>query len=284
MQKKPTYEELKEANDLLKKKVEWLEGVYHSQRDAGSQVRSRFLSNISHEIRTPMNAILGFSNLLKSSKLTETEREEYIGYISHNSNDLLKVMDNIIDMSLLETQNLQLKAEEVLVEDLFQEIFNHYNSREVRSMNYRVAFLMTTPSIKGRVVVKADGHRLYRILDNLVEAAMLNQTKGVIEMKMDITEDNMVHFSIISGRTELLAERAKMIFEKNGSTDDWHNHLDKTGMAYKLSRDLVFAMEGNVSLKQINGSKLGVVVELPIAEIGALSNSENANKEDLLLN
>ena len=284
MQKNPTYDELKEANDLLKRKVEWLEGVYHSQRDAGTQVRSKFLSNISHEIRTPMNAILGFSKLLTNATLSDKEREEYVGYISHNSHALLKVMDNIIDMTLLETQNLQLKSEEIRVEDLFQEIFNYYNSREVRSMHYRVALLMTTPSDKGSVIVKADGHRLHRILDNLLEAAMLNQRKGVIEMKMEINDDESVVFSIISDRTDLLEERAKMIFEKNGSADDWHNHLDRTGMAYKLSRDLTMAMEGDVSLKKINGSKLGIEVALPIAEIGTLSDALNAEKEDLLLN
>ena len=111
MKENPTYEELRSANTQLKQKVEWLEGVYHTHKDAGIQVKSRFLSNISHEIRTPMNAILGFSDLLKSSSLTLSERDEYLYYITHNSQELLKVMDNIMDLTLLETNNLKMKQE-----------------------------------------------------------------------------------------------------------------------------------------------------------------------------
>jgi signal transduction histidine kinase len=128
MNDNPTYEELQSTNMLLRQKVEWLEGVYHNHRDAGNQLKSRFLSNISHEIRTPMNAIMGFSDLLKSSALSTSEREEYIQYISHNSQALLKVMDNIMDLTLLETGSLNIKQEEVFAEELFIEIYDYYNS------------------------------------------------------------------------------------------------------------------------------------------------------------
>jgi len=67
MDTNPTYEELESANRQLRKKLEWLEGIYHTHRDAGLQVKSRFLSNFTHEIRTPMNAIMGFSDLLKNN-------------------------------------------------------------------------------------------------------------------------------------------------------------------------------------------------------------------------
>lgn len=59
MHENPTYEELISANEKMRQKIEWLEGVFHRHRDAGEQVKARFLSHISHEIRTPMNANTG---------------------------------------------------------------------------------------------------------------------------------------------------------------------------------------------------------------------------------
>ncbi len=279
MKEDPTYEELRAANEQLMQKVQWLEGVYHTNRDAGIQVKSRFLSNISHEIRTPMNAILGFSDLLSNNTLTDTERDEYIQYITHNSQTLLKVMDNIIDLTLLETNSLDVKQEEVFAEDLFREIFEFYNSKIARSGNYRVALLMTTPTMYGRVTVKADGYRLHRLLDNLVNNAISHQEKGVIEMKMDIKDENSVHFTILSDKNELLTERAKMIFENNGKSDDWHNHLDSTGLAYKLARDLAKAMGGSVNLVQVNEQKMGIRLDLPVNSIGSVK--KNGSRRDI---
>ena len=284
MEETPSYEDLFEANRRLREKVAWLEGVYHNQRDAGMQVRSRFLSNITHEIRTPMNAILGFSDLLTNSSLTDSEREEYVEYISHNSKTLLKIMDNIIDLSLLETNNLEIKVEEVFAEDLYREIYEFYNSRVVRKMNYRVALLMTTPARYGRIIINADGYRLHRILDNLVHIAITHQNKGVVEMKMDIRSDKDVLFSIISEKNELLEERAKMIFENNGDTDDWHNHLDSTGLAYKLARDLAKAMGGSVSLVQVDSKRIGVCLELPVKHIGVMKSKNTSRNISALLN
>ncbi|MDA3821919.1 MAG: hypothetical protein PF450_04805 [Bacteroidales bacterium] len=284
MKENPTYEELRSANLQLKQKVEWLEGVYHTHEDAGIQVKSRFLSNISHEIRTPMNAILGFSDLLKNSALTTIERDEYIHYISHNSQALLKVMDNLMDLTLLETDNLKMSQEDVFVEEIFQEIYEDYSSMVARTLHYKNALLMTVPTGYSRVTVRADGYRLRRILDNLVNTAFAHQMKGVIEMKMDILDEKRVQFSIITMRNELLEERAKMVFENNGNTDEWHNHLDATGLAFKLTRNLTHAMGGSVSLMKLSEKRVGICIELPIFKIGNNSKSKSNKDVTALLN
>jgi K+-sensing histidine kinase KdpD len=284
MEENPTYEELMSANRKLMQKVQWLEGVYHDHRDAGEQVKTRFLSSISHEIRTPMNAILGFSDLLVNNQLSESDRDEYIYYVTHNSRKLLKVMDNIIDLTLLESSKLELKKEDVFAEDLFRDIYEFYNSKVARTMNYRVALLMTTPTQYGKITVQADGHRLKRIIDNLVNNAITQQIKGVIEMRMDVLEEKRVLFTVMSQKNELLVERAKMIFENNSNTDDWHNQLDSTGLSFKLARDLANAMGGSVSLKEVDEKRIGIAIELPIKHIGYIKKKGSPEHANALLN
>lgn len=285
MEENPTYEELMFANRKLRQKVEWLEGVYHDHRDAGEQVKTKFLSNISHEVRTPMNAILGFSDLLQNKHLTDSEKDEYIYYVSHNSRKLLKVMDNILDLTLIETNKLELKEEEIFADDLFRDIYEFHNSKVARTMNYRVALLMTTPTQYGKIMVQADGYRLKRIIDNLLNNALNQQIKGVIEMRMDVIDEKWVVFTVISKKNELLVERAKMIFENNGITDDWHNQLDSTGLSFKLARDLANAMGGCASLKQVDEKRMGISIELPIKQIGYIKKKGSPeNVTALLLN
>lgn len=264
----PTYDELMAANRELQKRVERLEGAFQLNHTNGMQIKSRFLSNITHEIRTPMNAILGFSGLLQNEGLTQNEQEEYLFYINHNSQALLKVMDNIIDLTLLETENLKLNREEVSIQDLITDVYEYHNMEMARSEGARVAILMSMPDNESQVIVTADSYRLRRVMDNLVSCALKYQKKGVVELKLEIPENDRVVFSVNCEENAQLAKRAKVIFEKNGNDDDWADQLDNTGVACKLARDLVEAMDGSVSLC---GSKeedrINLRVELPIHHI-----------------
>jgi len=151
-------------------------------------------------------------------------------------------------------------------------------------MHYKIAMLLSVPTTYGRVTVTADGFRLGRILENLVNTAITHQTKGAIEMKMDIIDEESVQFSIISNKNELLEERAKMVFENNGNTDDWHNHLDSTGLAFKLARDLAYAMGGSVRLVQVDEKRTGICLELPIFKIGINNSMSTSSDIAALLN
>lgn len=268
MKEKPTYQELLKANKLLSEKVRWLEGVYHTHRDAGSQVQSRFLSNITHEIRTPMNAIHGFSELLQTENVTEKEREEYVKYISLNSRALLKVMDNIIDLTLLETNNLELKKEEVLVEDMIRLLHKSIQNEVIRELQYPLALLVTMPRDYKRIVLETDGRRLQRLIDSVVVNTITMQKKGVIELKLEIIHPEQLRISVISEKNGLLAERAEKIFEKSENRDDWFNYLDHTGMTYKLAREVVQEMGGLVSLVNVSEKRMGLCIDLPVSNSG----------------
>ncbi len=270
MSEQPSYDELLRANETLRKKVEWLESMYGNHKDEAIGIKTRFLSHVSHEIRTPMNAIMGFANLLQQNEVSPEEKEEYLFYIAHNSQALLKVLDNIIELTLLESQNLKLNHEEVCLKELIQSVHDYYNSDMVRTTKQRVALLMNLPPRLGKVTVVADGYRLRRVLENLVANALSQQNKGVVEIKLEIPDKNRVVFTVRSDANTLLRERAKMIFENSEPKDDnWFNQLDNTGLSYVLVRDLTTAMGGTIDM--INGEAenkgFGLRVVMPVKEL-----------------
>ena len=270
MSEQPSYDELLRANETLRRKVDWLESMYDTHKDEAIGIKTRFLSHVSHEIRTPMNAIMGFANLLQQNELSQEEKEEYLFYIAHNSQALLKVLDNIIELTLLESQNLKLNHEEVCLKELIQSVHDYYNSDMVRTTKQRVALLMNLPPRLGKVTVVADGYRLRRVLENLVANALSQQNKGVVEIKLEIPDKNRVVFTVRSDANTLLRERAKMIFENSEPKDDnWFNQLDNTGLSYVLVRDLTRAMGGTIDM--INGEAedkgFGLRVVMPVKEL-----------------
>ena len=270
MSEQPSYDELLRANETLRRKVEWLESMYDTHKDEAVGIKTRFLSHVSHEIRTPMNAIMGFANLLQQNEVSPEEKEEYLFYIAHNSQALLKVLDNIIELTLLESQNLKLNHEEVCLKELIHSVHDYYNSDMVRTTKQRVALLMNLPPKLGKVTVVADGYRLRRVLENLVANALSQQNKGVVEIKLEIPDKNRVVFTVRSDANTLLRERAKMIFENSEPKDDnWFNQLDNTGLSYVLVRDLTRAMGGTIDM--INGEAedkgFGLRVVMPVKEL-----------------
>lgn len=284
MKGQPTYEELLVANRELQNELKSLKSYTEKENRAGFSVKSRFLSSFSHEIRTPMTAILGFSDLLKENDLSETDRRIYINYICQNSYALLNVMDTIIDLSLLEEKEVKLNEERVFIEDLLYEIYENYNSRIVRTMEKKVVLLLTTPPELDRALIRIDGLRLYRIIDNLVCNTIMQQSGGVIELRMEAPADGWYRISVISEQNEMLAERAKMIFENNEYQDDWQDFLDLTGMAYKFAKGLSKLMGGDAELVLDKCGKMQVSVVLPIEGSSGKKQVQTDKKASKLLN
>ena len=90
--------------------------------EASNRLKTSFLANISHEIRTPLNSVVGFSNLLLTDDLSKEVREEYIEHINHNSEKLLQIIGDIIDLSRLESSQIEITYEETSLSSIVNEI------------------------------------------------------------------------------------------------------------------------------------------------------------------
>jgi len=264
---KPDYNELLEYTKMLEKKVASLEDTLKQFQSDGTRVKTRFLSNISHEIRTPMNAIIGFSHLLGDDEVDGDQREAYINHITKNSNSLLNMMDNLIDLTLIETGNLKLKEDEVEIYDLLNELYNKYNLDRYRANREKVALLLNVREAFKKAKIITDRQRLSRALSCLVENALTQTNKGVVEFGATFANTNKLVFTIKDSSNMLLQERVRKIFDTTEIEEDWYNTSDTVGLGYKLAAGLVRAMKGEIQVTDSSFKGITIEFSIPIKKV-----------------
>jgi K+-sensing histidine kinase KdpD len=256
------YDKLLEYTRQLEQKVARLEETLKQFQSDGTRVQTRFLSSISHEIRTPMNAIIGFSHLLGDDDVDGDQKESYINHITRNSNSLLNIMDNLIDLTLIETGNMQLKEDEVAIYKLLRELYDTYNLDQYRANRERVALLLNVREAFKEAKIITDKQRLSRALSCLIENALAQTKRGVIEFGASFADKNKLTFTIKDSSNILLQDEIRKIFETTEKDEGLYNTSDTIGLGYKLASGLVKAMQGEIQVSE--SSFKGITIEFTI--------------------
>ena len=263
----PEYNELLKYTRQLEQKVSMLEDTLKQFQSDGTRVKTRFLSNISHEIRTPMNAIIGFSHLLGDEDVDGNQRDAYIDHITRNSNSLLNMMDNLIDLTLIETGNLQLKEDEVAIYDLLKDLYDKYNMDRYRVNRERVALLLNVREAFKKAKIIADKQRLSRALSCLIENSLAQTKKGVIEFGASFADKNTLIFTIKDSSNMLLQDEIRRIFDTTDKEEDWYNTNDTITLSYKLASGLVKSMKGELMVTDSTFKGITIEFRIPVKSV-----------------
>ncbi len=178
------------------------------------RLKSAFLANMSHEIRTPMNGILGFSSLLKEPGLTGDQQQKYIQIIEKSGNRMLSTINDIIDISRIESGQIDVTISEVNINEQI-EYLNTFFKPEAEKKGLKLTFkrgLSTQESI-----IKTDREKFYSILTNLVKNAIKYSHKGSIEFGYYLkkeSEFSELEFYVKDTGIGIPKERQKAIFER----------------------------------------------------------------------
>ncbi len=252
--------------------------------DAANRAKSRFLATMSHEIRTPMNGALGMLELLSLTPL-DAEQRTTLGIVRESSKSLLRIIDDILDFSMIEAEKLEIRPEVVSIKEIIERVRSIY-SGNASSKGLPIK-RSTDPRISPAVMV--DPLRLRQILNNFVSNALKFTTHGSIEIKAELigrnrTEDH-IRFSVIDTGTGISAEDQRKLFQPYGQGDgDKALRVGGSGLGLTICRRLAGMMGGTVEMESQTGKGTTMILtlSLPIADVSDLPVIDLKKEHDML--
>lgn len=231
--------------------------------ESASQSKSTFLATMSHEIRTPMNAILGMGELLKETKLTETQ-EWYVNTLNHSGEALLTLINDILDLSKIEAGQLTLEQIEF---DLWQTVHNILEIFTFHALDKGIK-LETTINADVPQWVRGDQTRLRQVLLNLVGNAIKFTGEGKVMVNVTHNSKDYISFEVSDTGLGIPEEKQKVIFQpfiqNDSSTTRKHGG---TGLGLSICMHLVGLMGGSMNLKSKAGLGSTFICTIPLPMI-----------------
>jgi signal transduction histidine kinase len=246
--------QLSKTNEQLKKEIaarEKYEVQLKKQKEHAEQadrLKSSFLANMSHEIRTPLNGIVGFSDLLQASMLTEEKRLRYTTIIKKNSSQLLKIIDDIIDISMIESNQLKFTYSLIPVKSILDSTCEFYSSFIQTNNIQAVEFKCINQLENDTLEICTDPLRLQQAINNLISNAFKFTEKGYILLTVRQDEDELL-FAVEDTGIGIAPEKSKLIFERFRQVDDSpHRAYGGTGLGLSISTGIINTLGGNIWL------------------------------------
>ncbi len=229
--------------DLVKAKVE---------AEAGNRLKASFLANISHEIRTPLNSVVGFANLLLANDITNEVKEEYIEHINHNSEKLLQIIGDIIDLSRLESSQIEITYEEASVNSIVNEIVDEARKIIKRNEKSIIVNVINMLEESGDLIF-TDRIWLKRVLNHLMDNAVKFTLEGSIRLTYGRENENLI-FRVKDTGIGINKENLDHIFEEfRQEIGGHHRPFEGLGVGLTLVKEVVERMGGRIFVQSEKG-------------------------------
>ena len=215
--------------------------------EESDQLKSAFLANMSHEIRTPMNAILGFSELIKDTEMEQEERLRFINIINRSSHHLLNLINDLVDLSKIYSNQMHVDKKKCSVNSLFFEIFELFegeikNSDKKDRLNLTVSFGLPY----GKDVIITDETRLRQVLNNILSNSIKFTNSGKIHFEYQL-KDSYLHFKITDTGIGIRKEQIKNVFNRFVQADQTiSRNYGGTGLGLAISQACVELLDGEI--------------------------------------
>lgn len=241
-----------------------LQRAKHKVEEA-EHLKSAFLDNLPHEIRTPLHAITGFTSLLSDPDLSHKDRLEYVKFIQDSSNDILNLMDNIIEIAKLETNQVKPKKEKCYINSIFDKLTSDVESKlsilEKTHLSIKVARGNNDPLF----MIYSDPERIYQIITHLLNNALKFTSEGFIEFGYSFAANNRISFFVKDSGIGIPLDQQEIIFRKFSKSGNINTNKNRgTGLGLTLSKKLVELLSGEIKVDSSEGEGSTFSFYLPI--------------------
>lgn len=212
--------------------------------EEANELKSAFLSNISHEFRTPINSIVGFSNLLSDRNLSQEQEDKFIVHISDNSHKLLRMINNLLDVSKIDSNQLSLIEEDFNLNRIINDIHTRYLSKiHDKPINLNLIFPLNSENN----ILKADKNKFIQIFENLLDNAIKFTHQGSIEIGYYLEKNNIPIFYIRDTGVGISQDKQGNIFDLFRQVDGKSTRkFEGSGIGLTLCQKLLHLMNGEI--------------------------------------
>jgi len=222
--------------------------VAKDKAEESDMLKTAFLANMSHEIRTPMNAIIGFSNLLLDPLSTEQDKREFVNLINSNSEILMNLISDIIDISIIESGQIQLNSTKVYVYDALQELQLYFEQEKEKLNKSHISIKLDVDGHLRSHFIISDISRFKQIMSNLISNALKFTNQGSISIGYNLINPKTIQFFVKDTGIGIHPENKKAIFERFSkfSTESNSTLFSGTGLGLAICQELIQLMGGEI--------------------------------------
>ncbi len=270
--------QLERSMDIVSEEMHELHDEALKQKELAEQAnraKSHFLATMSHEIRTPMNGILGFASILKNSTLDSTQQEA-VQIITDSGNSLLSILNDILDLSKIESNHLELEILEFEIEELVNSCANVFKAQAaLKGIDLSIFIDPALPAM-----VSGDYTRLSQILNNLIGNAVKFTDTGTVGLQVlagqtkagqtDTSADNKIEitFNVIDTGIGFSQEIQSHLFQEFTQADSsTTRRFGGTGLGLSISQKLTHLMGGTINAESIEGKGSTFSCKIPLAPL-----------------
>jgi len=230
--------------------------------EESDRLKTEFLQNLSHEIRTPMNGILGFSELLDSPDVSDENKKLFIKMIRTSGNQLLRIIDDIIEISKLDIKQVDVVNKKVCINNLLLEVFTNFDNK---AKEKNISLYLKKELIDKDSIIYTDETKLIKILNNLIENALKFTDEGFIEIGYKIlnnTKDYFIQFYIKDTGTGISKDKQEIIFNRfsQGKTN---GRLGGLGLGLSIAKKNTELLGGEIKVESDENKGAVFYVTIP---------------------
>jgi len=231
---------------IEKKRAEEELIIAKEKAEESDKLKTAFLQNMSHELRTPLNSILGFSQLLSEESMTGDEVKTYSDFIQSGGKRLLKLIDNIIDISKIEAKKIKLDYSVFNVSKLVEEVLSQFM---LNAQLQKIELIHKNLTGNNELKIESDSSKIHQVLTNLINNALKFTAKGSIEVKYEVIDKDII-FSVKDTGKGISENHIQKIFERFYQADmSFSRGFEGTGLGLAICKGLVESMSGKIRVE-----------------------------------